>query len=480
MLASATELARQIRDGQTTSTEVLHAHLDRINELNESLNAVVLLLESQALAAAQQLDREAAAGHFRGPLHGVPMTVKEQFWLKGQRSTLNSELLKDWVAPEDSLSVSRLREAGAVIMGKTNVPLNLSDYQVHGELFSEGKNPYNPDCTPGGSSGGAAAAVASGMSALELGSDFGGSIRIPANFCGLYGLKPTERTIPTHGMGPVPQGQRGYISHMVVAGPLARTPEDLETAWRILRGSDEDERTVPRIEWHNGGARSLAEYRIAWVDQWPGHPTGQEVRSVIAQFVNRLTERGARPVNASPPSDLHRRSLALYVRLFPQVIAQDVSPSVRDSIKEELSQGWLHGLTGFHEEYDKGFEIGFSNYAETLTMRSALIGDWERYFNSHDLLICPMSYGPAYRRCKIGSSLPGDVGSMPYVDYAWPFVACFNATGHPAINIPLGLGDDGLPIGVQVVGPYWSEPDLIEFAKLAARITPGFVSVPRT
>lgn len=478
MFASATELASRIRSGETTSSQVVADHLEQIKKRNDSLRAVILLLEEAALAEAAQCDREAAAGQFRGPLHGVPMTIKEQFWLKGQRSTLNSKRLRNWVAPADAQAVTRLRQAGAIIMGKTNVPLNLVDYQVQGQLFPEGKSPYNLEYTPGGSSGGAAAALASGMTPLELGGDFGGSIRIPANYCGVYGLKTTESTIPNHGGGPVPEGSRGQVWHMAVAGPMARTPEDLELAWKVLRGSDPDERTVARIDWRDAGGKSLADYRIAWVDQWPGFPTSAQTSSVIAAFVRSLSGHGASLANDAPTASLHRRSLELYVRLFPQIIAQEVPRAIRPLMKAQLKRGLLKGQRGFDTELRQGFHLGFKNYAETMTRRAATIGEWERYFADHDLLICPMSYGPAFKRCPVGTPIPGDSGSMPYLNYAWPFVACFNATGHPGINIPLGLNEQGLPIGVQVVGPYWSEPDLIQFAKLVAGFTPGFVPPP--
>ena len=182
---SATVLAKLIREGKATSTEIVKEHLEQLHQHNPSLNAVVIPLEDEALITAEECDREAKEGKFRGPLHGVPMTVKEQFWIKGARSTLNFKIFKDWIAPQDAIVVERLRKAGAVILGKTNVARNLLDYQVSGDIYPDGKNPYNVDYSPGGSSGGSAAAVASGMVPIELGGDFGGSIRNPANFCGL-------------------------------------------------------------------------------------------------------------------------------------------------------------------------------------------------------------------------------------------------------------------------------------------------------
>ena len=208
---SATELSNLIRNKETTSTAIVKAHLDHIRAHNSAISAIVVLLEEQAMKEAAACDREAEVGQFRGPLHGVPMTVKEQFWVKGTKSTLNSNRLKDWEAPEDALVVKRLKDAGAIIIGKTNVAKELLDYQVNGDIYPNCKNPYNQEYSPGGSSGGASAALASGMVPIELGGDMGGSIRIPSNFCGTYGLKPTENTIPGHGLSPKPKNARGYL-----------------------------------------------------------------------------------------------------------------------------------------------------------------------------------------------------------------------------------------------------------------------------
>lgn len=472
---SAIELAAQVRSGQRSAVDVTREHVDRIRRLDPALDAVVIDLTDAALAEAAVLDREAAEGRFRGPLHGVPMTVKEQFWVKGTRTTVNSRMTKDWVAPEDGLVVRRLRQAGAVIMGKTNVPLNLVDYQVAGDLYPEGKNPYDPSRTPGGSSGGSAAALAAGMTPLELGGDLGGSIRVPASFCGVYGLKTTEGTVPTHGSGPVPKGLKGFVSHLGVSGPMSRTAADLELAWRVIAGPDASDRSVPRIAWADASSRTLTDVRVAWVDGWPDAQPSDATRAVIRKVVDLLAANGATVRQASSVDDLHRRSLALFVRLFPQVIGQGVPRMFMPLIKRSLKGGLLKGSTAFRRELDTGFKRGFDNYTETLAIRRGLTAEWERFFEEHDVLICPTSFGPAFRRCRIGTPIPVDGGEVVYLDYAWPYVACFNASGHPAIQIPLGLDTDGLPVGIQVVGPYWSEPELLRFAALLAELTPGFV-----
>lgn len=471
----ASELAALIRDRSIKSADLVEQHLAQIAKHNPSLNAFVLVLEQQARDAAAACDRETEAGRSRGPLHGVPISIKEQFWVKGTRSTLNFKMLKDWTAEEDADIVTRLRAAGAVVLGKTNVPLNLIDYQVQGDLYPEGKNPYRPDYSPGGSTGGGAAALASGMTSLELGGDFGGSIRCPANFCGLFGLKPTDGTISGHGNGPVPKSVKGQVWHMAQAGPLARSPEDLELMWKLIRGPGQFDRSVPRIEWPTPAGKSLRDYRIAWVDSWPGYDASEQTRKSIGAFVSALRELGCSVVEAKPADELHARSLSLFVRLFPQIITQGMPWFIKPLVKRSLKKGLLRGVSRDMGELDEGFKGGMANYAETLAIRGAVIAEWERFFSHCDLLVCPSSHSPAFKRCKIGTELEYDGKRLTYMDHTWPYLACFNASGHPAMNIPLGLGKEGLPLGVQVVGPYWSEPELLHFGKLAGAATPGFV-----
>ena len=471
----ATELAQLILSGQVTSVEIVQEHLDQIKKHNPSLNAVIIHMGNEALKTAAECDEETKKGISRGPLHGVPMTVKEQYWVKGTKSTLNFKKLKDWVAPEDAVIIERLKNAGAVILGKTNVPKNLLDYQVNGDIYPECKNPYNTDYTPGGSSGGSSAALASGMVPIELGGDFGGSIRIPSNFCGIYGMKPTENTVPGHGNVPKVKGAKDFIFHMAQAGPMARTPEDLELVWKVIRGPHRSDRNTPRIEWKNPEGKKLSDYRIAWVDSWPGYDTSDQNMTVIENFISQLNQNNCKTKNSAPTKNLHERSLSLDVRLFPQMIAQGLPWFIKPLMKMQLKNTLLKGLDKFKWELNKGFKHSLINYSETMGIRAGIVSEWEKYFEDFDILVCPMSYGPAFKRCKIGTSITYESKRLIYVNYVWPYVGCFNASGHPAINIPLGMGKEGLPVGVQIVGPYWSEPDLLHFAKLVSEFTPGFI-----
>ncbi|MFN7921938.1 MAG: amidase family protein [Bryobacteraceae bacterium] len=473
MFDSASQIAAAIRAGQTTSTEVAKAHLAQIARHNPELNAIAIVLEQEALADAAARDQEAREGRFRGPLHGVPMTVKEQFWVKGTPSTLNSKRNTGFIAPSDAVIVTRLKDAGAVLMGKSNVAYNLLDYQVWGDIYPEGKNPYRLELSPGGSSGGSAAALASGMAAIELGGDFGGSVRIPANYCGVYGLKPTESTIPTHGMGPAPR-QKGYIFHMGKPGPMARTIDDLETVWKIIRGPHPSDPAVAPIAWRDSSSKRLSDFRVKWVDGWPGYEAGSAVRALVRRAAETAAAGGARVTQATPPGDLHTRTLALYVRLFPQLIAQGLPWVIRLLIKRELDLTLLRGLTKFRGVLKRGFQLSYENYIETISMRRAIIAEWEAFLADADVLLCPMSYGPAFERRRIGTPIPGEHGPIVYIEYAWPYVACFNASGMPAMNLPMGLDTNGVPAGVQVAGGYWSEPDLLQFGRLMADRVKGF------
>lgn len=468
---SATELAQLIRNGKVSSTEVVKEHLDQIKKYNPILNAVVILFEEECLREAAQCDQEAKEGNFRGPLHGVPFTVKEQFSVKGTKSTLNTRRLKDWVADEDALIIRRLKEAGALILGKTNLSKDLLDYQVSGDIYPECKNPYNTDFSPGGSSGGSAAALASGMIPIELGGDFGGSIRIPSNFCGVYGLKTTENTLPGQGTAPKPKSSRGYLFNMAVSGPMARTPEDLELVWRIIVGPDKSERAIPPIKWEEPVKQTLSEFRIAWVSDWPNYETSSQTREVIESFVSLLNKHGCATTYSMPGNDLHGRTVSVYKKLSFQMIFQEMPWFIKPLVINGLKRGFLKGMKNVKWK----FKDSFIDYSEAKGIQAGIISEWEAFLEEFDFLICPSGFGPAYKRCKTGEPIKHDGKEIIYINYVWPFNCCFNASGHPAMNIPLGIGENGLPVGVMLVGPYWSELKMLHFAKLISKITGSFV-----
>jgi len=472
--ATATELARRIRDREISSAEVTDAFLARIAAHNGKLNAIVHVFEADARSRAKDADKALARGEIWGALHGLPVTIKEQFLMANTPSTLNTKRMKDFIAPEDGVIVKRIRSAGAVILGKTNVPANLQGYQVQGEIYPEGKNPYGLEHSPGGSSGGGAAAVAAGMTALELGADGGGSLRVPAHFCGVFCLKPTDKTIVRYGGLPLPKGARGFLVNMGQPGPLSRSVDDVQLLWEIIRGPDSSDFEIPPIEWRPPSGRSLEHLRFAWTDGFEEYLAGAETREQLAALALRIERAGARVEKVAPT--IHPRASEVFVQLFGASLGQDMPWLVRKVFPILAARGLLKGQPHVVRLLRRALKMDAQEYAAALGVKRVLVQDIERFFGSHDVLLAPVSYGPAFKRCNQGSALDFDGSMRPYNDYCWPYVGPFNASGHPALVIPLGTSKDGLPIGVQLIGPCWSEPELLHIARQLAPLTKGFVA----
>jgi amidase len=472
--ATATELARRIRDRELSSAEVTEAFLARITAHNTTVNAIVQLFEGEARSRAKEADEALARGERWGPLHGVPVTIKEMFLMANTPSTLNSRRMKDFVAPEDGVLVKRIKSAGAVILGKTNVPANLQGYQCKGDIYPEGKNPYRLERSPGGSTGGGAAAVAAGMTALELGADGGGSLRVPAHFCGVFCLKPTDKTIVRYGGMPLPKKARGFLVNMAQPGPLGRSIDDLELLWEIIRGPDPSDFEIAPIDWRPPSGRPLAQLRVAWTDGLEQYVAGAETREQLAALAARIEDTGARVEKAAP--SIFPRAREVFVHLQGALLGQDMPWLVRKIFPTFVARGLLKGQPDMVRLLRRALKMNTQEYAAALGIKRVWVEDIERFFDSHDVLLAPVSYGPAFERCKQGTPLYFDGALGPYNDYCWPYVGPFNASGHPALVMPLGTSKDGLPIGVQLVGPYWSEPELLHIAREVAPLTKGFAA----
>jgi amidase len=470
--ATATDLAARIQGREVSSLEVTKAFLARIDEHDPTLHALAQRFDDEALSRAAEADAALARGESWGPLHGVPVTIKEQFWIAGTPSTLNSKRNRGFVASEDAVIVTRIKRAGAVVLGKTNVPAELTDYQVRGDIYPECKNPYDLDRSPGGSTGGGAAALAAGLTPLELGADLGGSIRVPAAFCGVFGLKPSERTIPRHGHVPLPIPAKRFLVHLVQAGPLARSLDDLELLWNLIRGPHESDFEVSRIAWRAPSARSLADLRVAWTDGWGDHVASTETRELFGALADRLASAGARVEKTAPP--IAAQAADVFCRLFGYVVGQDMPWLVRKVFPIVMSRTLFKGHPKLRAIVARALQMDAQDYAEALNLRRTLVESVERFFGAHDVLLCPVAFGPAYPRCDQGTPLDYDGERRPYLDYCWPFVSPWNASGNPALVMPLGRSKEGLPIGVQLVGPYWSEPELFDIARKLAPLTCGF------
>lgn len=472
---TATELAGIIRRGEATSVEVVQEHINFIKNNNHKYNALVWLFEEEALAAAARADSLLAQGTILGPLHGVPMTVKEQYFMKGKYCTLNAKMIGGFQASEDQNMITQLRKAGAIIIGSTNIPYMLFDYQTQGEIYPTASNPYDTTRTPGGSTGGGAAALAAGFTPLEVGSDMGGSIRVPASFCGLYGLKTTEKAIDIwDAMFPGYPFDMKYAS-LAVGGPLARTPEDVELLWNVLK--DTPNQFMQNVPYSYDTTKTLPQYRIAWMDELQfgkqKMPFSKSILTKLHGLVDSLQAHGAATEHTMP--DIFEEQFKIFFSLMVCMNTQSQPWLMRQLVVMDMKKV-DDGNFDLSEVYELGISLDEKKYDELLQRRQKVIDEWAAFFEKHDFFISPVMITPAMKKCPMGTPLTVEGQEVAYWS-AGPFALMFNGSGHPAITIPLGLNEEGLPVGVQVVGKYFSEPELIHFAKLLRKegVTPGFV-----
>lgn len=442
----AHEQGRRLIDGELTATELLEAVLARIEQHNPTLNAVVSLDEKKARKNAERADTALRRGEVRGPLTGVPMTLKDGWDVAGMRTTVGTPML-DRTAAHDSTVAQRLRFAGANLIGHTNVAPFLADYVTDNEIFGRSSNPWDTDRTPGGSSGGAAAAVAAGLSAVEIASDLAGSVRLPAHMCGVYGLMATEHRIPATGFfSPPPRPLRALGTF----GPMARDLEDLEIVLRMISGPDGFDSDVPVSPLGTRRRRKLSSLKVAVATSLPGTPTAATaVRSQVDRVAAGLTDNGSKVAERLPDFDWDA-SMELFGELLEAMMgAFDPSAELPD---EQRSLAW---------------------YLEALSRRDAIAGAWHEFFRDSDVLIVPAALTTAPRH-DAGDTLDIDGEAVPAYAQGAPLVFA-NLGGLTVLNAPAGT-DDGMPIGIQLVGPAWSDLKLIDIAHELeqAGILPGF------
>lgn len=449
--SSATELAASIHSGEISSRELLEFFLDRIERLNPDVNAVVTLDVDRALERAEAADEATARGESWGPLHGLAITVKDAIETEGIRSTGGAVELSDHVPAADAPVVSALKDAGAVVFGKTNCPRWSADVQTFNQLFGTTNNPWDLSRTPGGSSGGAAAAVACGFTSFETGTDIGGSIRTPAHFCGVYGLKPTYGVVP----------QRGYLDHVGggtthpdvnVFGPIARSADDLDLLLGVMGGPDPDRAPAWRVDLPPPRRTELAEYRVGvWFDE-PACPIGADMRAVLSRVGPDLEGAGVKVEESHPRVDFKEQ-----VALFFSLVGAAMSVSYPDGVAEALG--------GSHLTWIRNDE-----------QRVGLRRTWVEWFDEFDLLLCPASITAAFPHDQQGEFfervLTVDGVERSHLELA-SWTGLIGVLGLPAVVPPLGRTAEGLPIGVQVVAAPHRDREAIVFARRLADLIGG-------
>lgn len=447
--AAASELAALIRGRDRSAAELLEGQLERIEGLDPLLNAIPTRDVEAARAAARRADVAVRRGEDLGPLHGVAITLKDSHAVAGMRSTIGVREVGDRVPDRDGTVASRIRAAGAVILGKTNVASMLYDVQTVSELFGRTNNPWDLGRTPGGSSGGAAAAVAAGLSSIEVGSDLGGSVRIPAAFCGIVGFKPTEGRIPE--TGHMETGRPRSVWIMESISPLGRSVDDVALVFSILAGPDGHDPTVPPIPLHRPRDVRVRGLRVAVATAFPGVRVQAGIRAAVGRVADSLAADGAIVAEALPEIDWEDQRNTRR-RLFKLT---DTVFSPRATVDE----------------------FPLADYLASLDRRAHFIGRWERFFRDWDVLLCPVTNRTAFEHRPMGTPFEVDGETVEYWSIE-PHVQPFNFLGAPAISLPAGMDDDGLPVGVQLASARWSDEHLLAIARAVEPIAGGFRAPP--
>jgi amidase len=473
---SAGELAAAIRSRDISAVAALEAHIAQIERHNPALNAVVTRDEAAARARAALADAALARGEVWGPLHGVPITVKDAFETKGMRTTASFKRLSAHVPGADATVVARVRAAGAIVWGKTNMPELAMDFQSNSPVFGRADNPWDTGRTPGGSSGGGAAAVAAGLSPFELGSDLAGSIRIPAHFCGVFGFKPTENRVSTVGHIPGLPGEPRGVRHMGCPGILARSVSDLRLVFPLIAGPDEREVDVPPVPLGAVSGRPLGELRVAWSDELGGLVPGAETRGALEKLAAELGRRGVKVERRTPPGFDFAAAGQVWGELFGAEICGVLPLPIR--LLFQLQFGTTHLRDPVTPAVLRGASAGLRDYAVTLARRDELIAVMERFLSQWDVWLCPVSSVPAIPHCKPGENIEVDGVKRTYFTGLGGFTMVFSLTGQPVVVLPLGRTRAGLPIGVQVVARRWSDDVLLDVAEKLSAVTGAFERPP--
>lgn len=443
-LPSAIEIAAQIRDKEVSPVEIAQVHLDRIERLNPKLNAFVDCRPELVLIQAREAEAAVQRGDNLGPLHGVPLSVKSSIDVSGHRCEAGSRLRSGYIAPTDAPLVARLRAAGAVILGVTNTPELLMAWETDNLLYGRTNNPWDLDRTPGGSSGGEAAAIAAGLSSGGVGSDGGGSIREPAHFCGICGLKPTPGRIPSTGHFPKSGGPFALIG---VVGPMARTIGDLRLLFEVIAGADDGDPCSARVQLRGLSDEELKGTKIGFFEDDGRTLVTAETRNLVTRAASLLAKRGF-VVDPFQPNGLEQ-ARQLWWKFFGTAGGMILSPMLRGHEKElsDILREFFLWTTA--EPAHSGDSL-LAAWLGRDELRENILLQMQQY----QLLLCPTAAIPAFRHGEREWIV--EEKTIKYLD-AWSYCEWFNLLGFPAVVVPMGFSNEGLPIGVQIVGRPWEE-----------------------
>lgn len=471
---SALDVAARVKAKQVSSLELTRRMFARIYRYNPKLNAFTFQMTDQALAQARRADAALSRGQQVGPFHGVPICIKESFGVKGEPDTWGIVTLKGSRAPANSTVVQRLLDSGAALLGGTNVPLDLSDWQTFNAIYGTTNNPWDVTRTPGGSSGGSAAALAAGLSYLSAGSDLGGSLRMPAAFCGVYSHKPTLDLVSLSGHVPGGAiGLPGFSSVLAVAGPMARSASDLKVALQVLGGPEGCKRKAWSWELPPARKRALKDFRIGYVLDSPMASPTSEVSPVLDRALRAVERAGAQLRGGWPPGYELGAAYDNYMFLlsaFTFMDGKEHQHNPRDPFEVYLLRHFAAGALCSYADWQK-------QHFRQLSFRAM----WQKYFEHVDVFLMPANFTVAFHHDHRPDfelrTLDTPEGKRPYMQLM-PWMVTATLTGCPATISPVGLSRSGLPVGIQIMGPFWEDATSIEFAALLSDEIGGFAAPP--
>lgn len=475
--ATATAMLRALRGRQISAVELLEKHLAQIARHNPTLNAIVTPDYEQAKQTAAEADAARSRGA-DAPLLGLPYTLKDSINAAGLRSTAGTAVFADFHATEDGPITARVRGAGGVLMGKTNVPPFLGDWQSDNPIFGRTNNPWDRGRTPGGSTGGGAAALAAGLTPLEFGSDIGGSIRVPAAFCGVYGHRPSETALPRTGQVISPPFPNPGVV-MGVQGPLARSADDLALAFDVVAGPDVGEDVAWRLELPPARHARLADFRVAMMPPIPWHPVDSEILAAQVDLAARLRRLGARVKEVQPEGF---GDLRAFHALYRSLLTTITSIRQPDTERRERIAALRAMDDPFAAATADGLEASAGQYIMWFGQREQYRAAYRAFFREWDILLAPAFPTPAYPHIALDVPPPArshtvNGSAIPYED-GLVYPSLCTLCGQPATAFPVGLTRGGLPIGLQAIGPYLEDRTPLGFAALAEHEFGGFRPPP--
>lgn len=471
--SSAEQMGRALRGRECSASELLEAHVRRIERFDPPLNSIIVRDFERARRDADLAGQRLARGD-SSPWLGIPITVKESIDMEGLPSTAGVPQRRGHVAPRDATNVARLRAAGAVILGKTNVCTWLADFTADNPVYGRTNSPFDLKRTPGGSSGGSAS-LAAGLCAMDLGSDLGGSLRVPAAFCGLWGHRPSETTVPNSGHFPgSPRPNAAAV--MAIQGPQARSAIDLELALDAIAGPDVGMDVGWKLRLPPPRHDRLADFRVAILPQQPWLAVDWQIMAALDRLAADLARLGARVQQVQPAGIDPAESYALFRRMMA-VMVSSRWPAERQA---EVAARKRASGERFQAEEARGLEATSGDYLIWHEQRETLRAAWRDFFRDFDLLLTPATLGPAFEHTEVPPAerkLHIDGREIEF-DYTSLYPGLSNLPGLPATAFPMGMNDAGLPIGLQAIGPFLEDRTPIRFAQLMEHEFGGFVPPP--